>query len=157
MKYGPQSFKHLQIGFKLAWWWKYLFRQWLRVQGETILGCTRRKSNLILWSTPSDPVSPRDGYGGLLFGFNHFHTEALNPGGTCVVFVLSGRWHPNCYIAANFWLHCNAYKCSFWHRCHREDTSIRRAKWEFLTFQYHLQIALSSHKNRKEKNNTFFF
>lgn len=112
----------------------------------------------MLWTTPLDPsVSPRDGYGGFLFGFNHFHTKALYPGGTCVVFVSSGRWHPNCYIAANFWLHCSAYKCSFWHRCHREDTSSRRAKWEFLTFQYHLQIALSSHKNGKEKNNTFFF
>lgn len=33
----------------------------------------------------------------------------------------------------------------------------RRAKWEFLTFQYHLQIALSSHKNGKEKKQYLFF
>lgn len=36
--------------------------------------------------------------------FKSFHTEAQIPGGTCLVFVLSGRWHPNCFIAANFWL-----------------------------------------------------
>lgn len=67
--------------------------QGLRALGETILGCTCQKSHLILGSTCLDPSLSFTVrlmafvWFYVFIVFSHFHTEAPNPGGTCVVCV----------------------------------------------------------------------